>query len=471
MREALNFISGKWMPGERTVALTDKFDGHEVATVHQPSQSQVDEALASLAEAFERTTWNPFDRYRALARAAELVTERADSFVTTIVDDTGFTIGDAERETSRCADTLLLCAEEAKRIVGEMVPLDGAPRPTGRIAFTVRRPLGIVCAIAPFNSPLNTVSHKVGPALAAGNVVILKPAALTPLTSQLLVETLLEAGVPEDRIALVQGDGATVGQWLLDDPRPSFYAFTGSTTVGAHIRRAVGLRRNQLELGSLSSSIVCDDAPIEAATALCINASFRKAGQVCTSIQRLYVHRSVIDELGDQLTQQLAEKTYGDPRSPGAFVGPVISEGSARRIDEWIEEAIAGGATRLTGGPREGSVIPPTVLADVTPEMRIMREEVFGPVLVMRPFGDLDDAIREANDTPYGLAAGIFTNRIDQALNAAEKLRMGSVHINETPSSRVDLMPYGGVKDSGLGQEGPHYAIREMTEEKLISLG
>lgn len=470
-RDARLFIEDEWTDGQGRRPIEDKYDGHEIGVLHEASELDVTRALDSLADGQRRTTWSPYDRFEALSRASALLEQRAAELVDVIVDDAGFTVADAEREVGRAAQTLLLSGEEAKRISGEMVPLDGAPGASGRLAFTVRHPVGVVCAITPFNSPLNTVAHKVGPALAAGNAVLLKPASLTPLTSVALVEILLEAGVPAALIGLVHGGGSTVGQWLLDSPVPAFYAFTGSTEVGEHIRRSVGLRRTQLELGSLSSTIVCRDGDLQRAAAACVGAAFRKAGQVCTSIQRLYVERGAVGDFTALLADELAARNWGDPRADRAFMGPLISMSEAERVQGWVDDAVGLGARVVAGGERSGTVVAPTVLADVTPAMRVMAEEVFGPVVSVVEFDDLDRAIDQVNDTPYGLAAGIFTASIDRALRAAERLRMGSVHVNETSSSRVDLMPYGGVKASGTGVEGPKYAIEEMTEQRLITIG
>lgn len=465
------FVDGAWVAGATSYELTDAFGGHRVATVQVPGRDQVTVALAALRDAQAASRLAAHDRFRVLSVASTILRQQADEFVDAIVTDTGFTITDAEREVARATETLRICGEEANRLVGRMVPLEGAPAITGRLGFTLRRPVGVVCAITPFNSPLNTVCHKIGPALAAGNAVVLKPAAETPLTATLLVRALLEAGLPEGLIALLHGDGAEVGQWLLDDQTPAFYAFTGSTRVGEHIRRSVGLRRTQLELGSLASTIVCDDADIARAAELCVNAAFRKAGQVCTSVQRLYVQRPVLDELCAALCERLNGRAVGDPRAPGAFVGPLISPAAADRVSSWVSAAVEQGADLIRGGERNGSVIEPTILANATADMRVMSHEIFGPVVVLRPFEALDEAIAEANDTPYGLAAGVFTANLDRALRAAEGLRVGTVHINETSSSRVDLMPFAGVKASGSGVEGPSYAIKEMTEERLITVG
>jgi succinate-semialdehyde dehydrogenase/glutarate-semialdehyde dehydrogenase len=269
---------------------------------------------------------------------------------------------------------------------------------------------------------------------------------------------------------VVHGGGGTVGRWLLESPVPAFYAFTGSTEVGERIQRTVGLRRTQLEMGSLSSTLVCDDADLEKAATRCVGAAFRKAGQVCTSVQRLYVHAGVLDDFTERLRTALAAFPAGDPRDARTMVGPVISAKDADRIASWIDRAVDTGASVVAGGGRRSQVLEPTVLSGVRPDMEVHCREVFGPVVSIRPFTDLDRALDEVNDTPYGLSAGIFTSDLTKALDAVEKLRMGSVHVNETSSNRVDLMPYGGVKLSGIGIEGPRYAVHEMTEHRLVTL-
>lgn len=464
------FVAGRWRDGAAIQPLFNKFSGEQLAEVHTPSREQVGEATAALARAQATTSFTPYDRYVVLARASELLAERSAVFVTAMVAEAGFTVAEAAGEVTRGVQTLLLSGEEAKRLRGEMVPIEGSPGVVGRWAFTVRHPVGVVCAIAPFNSPLNTTLHKVAPALAAGNGVILKPSSYTPLTASLLVGLLLDAGLPPGLIALVNGSGREVGTWLLEDPVPSFYAFTGSTETGLVLQRAVGLRRVQLELGSLASTIICEDADVSAAAERCVNAAFRKAGQVCTSVQRLYVHERVMDDVSSLLARLLDGKRAGDPQAAETYIGPLISTSDAARVHSWIAAAAEEGAEVLLGGERRGALVDPTVLVRTTPSMKVMSAEIFGPVVNLRPFTDLDTVLDEVNDTPYGLAAGIFTASIKNGVCAANRLRVGSVHINETSNGRVDLAPYAGVKQSGIGREGPRYAIEEMTEERLVTL-
>jgi succinate-semialdehyde dehydrogenase/glutarate-semialdehyde dehydrogenase len=463
------YIGGEWVDGASTFLVADKFTGEPIATVASASREQVSQAVRAAASAFARQRLAPNARYEILHRAAALVESRRDVFASTIVSESGFTISDAENEIARATQTLLTCAEEAKRIAGEVVPIDGAPGQDHRLAFTLRLPVGVVCAITPFNSPLNTVAHKVGPALAAGNTVVLKPATQTPLTAALLCEVLADAGVPAGHLNLVHGKGSDVGTWLLEAPEIAFYTFTGSTGVGRIIQQTIGLRRSQLELGSISSTIICDDGDLGRAVPRCVNAGFRKAGQVCTSVQRLYIHHAILDGFVDSLVAATTSARVGDPRNRATLVGPMISEAEADRAAAWVDEAVAQGARLACGGRHEGALFFPTIVVDATPRMRVMCDEVFAPVISIVPYDSLDEAICDINATPYGLAAGIFTTNVNTAMKAARELEVGTVHVNETSSSRVDVMPYGGVKESGFGREGPKYAIHEMTDERLVT--
>jgi len=463
-------IDGDEVAGVGTLPVLDKYTGTVIAEVAFAGRADVASAVSAAAHAFATHPLSPFQRYNILHRAATLVSAREKNFIETIIAESGFTMTDATTEVNRAVETLTVSAEEAKRIHGEMVPLDGAPGVTNRIGFTMRVPVGVVCAITPFNSPLNTVAHKVAPALAAGNSVVLKPASTTPLSAIIFCQLLIEAGLPAGFINVVIGSGAEVGTWLLEEQHVRFYTFTGSTSVGRTIQQGAGLRRTQLELGSIASTIVCDDANLDWAAPRCVGASFRKAGQVCTSVQRLFVHTSILPQFVNRIVALTETAKVGNPRDPETLVGPMIQVREAQRAEEWVRQAVSQGAQIMTGGRREGAVFYPTILMDVKPAMRVMCEEVFAPIISIVPFDTLDDAISQVNNTPYGLAAGLFTSNINTAMQAARRLEFGSVHVNETSSSRVDLMPYGGVKDSGFGHEGPKYAIREMTDERLITI-
>lgn len=462
-------IDGQWIAGTGPrVSVVDKYKLQPCATLTTADVAQVRQAVDVAQAAFRAGAPVAYERGAILDRAAQLLEARAPEFVRTMQVEAGFTQTDAMGEVRRCVQTLRLSGEEARRLAGDVIPLAGAPGAAGRMGFTLRVPLGVVAAITPFNSPLNTVTHKVAPAFAAGNAVILKPSTHTPLTACLLAEVLLEAGLPKGFLSVLHGSAEVVGL-LQADERVRFFAFTGSTEVGRKIQQAAGLRRTQMELGSIACTILCDDAKLEAALPKVVNAGYRKAGQVCTSVQLLLVHESLQAEVEKRLAQMVQALSYGDPQDPKTFVGPVISEDAAIRIEQWVDEALAKGARRLAGGARQGAVVPPTLLTNISSTMRVGCNEIFGPVVCIVPFSTLDQAIARVNATPFGLATGLFTNRLGDALAAAQQLEVGGVHINETSSSRVDLMPYGGSKDSGFGREGPHYAVHEMTEERIVT--
>ncbi len=463
-------IDGKWEQGEGApIAVLDKYRLEPFASVNAASPAQIARAVDAAQAAFRKGAPTAYDRGAILARAAELLAERLPDFVATMQAEAGFTASDATGEVRRTIETLKLSGEEARRLGGDVIPVEGAPGQAGRLAFTLRVPLGVVVAITPFNAPLNTVTHKVAPAFAAGNAVILKPSTNTPVTACKLAELLVEAGLPAGFLSVVHGGGA-IASHLLADERVRFFAFTGSTEVGRSIQQAAGLRRTQMELGSIAFTILCDDADLGRALPKIVAAGYRKAGQVCTSVQILLVQEPIMEAVERRLAEEVGVLRYGDPRDAETVVGPLISEKEAIRIEGWIEEAVAKGARRLAGGPRQGAVIPPTLLAGVDTGMQVGCCEIFGPVVCLMPFATLAEAIDRVNATPYGLATGIFTNRLLDAFTAARRLEVGGVHINETSSSRVDMMPYGGSKDSGFGREGPRYAIHEMTEERVVTI-
>ncbi|WP_454726966.1 MULTISPECIES: aldehyde dehydrogenase family protein [Cupriavidus] len=463
-----NLINGTWVDSGDRFEVDDKFTGETIATLSAATREQVAQAVRIAKAAVDAGPQAPYDRSLVLRRAAELLEAWRSRFVDAMTTEAGFTLVDANNEVDRAKVTLTLCANEATQLTGEVVPFAASPGAHKRIGFTQRFPVGVVCAITPFNSPLNTVLHKVGPAYAAGNSVVLKPSAFTPLTSALLGQVLLEAGMPAPFLSILQGEGDTVGTWLLEEQDVAFYTFTGSTRVGRIIQRAAGLRRTQMELGSIASTFVAADADLDRAIPRIANAGLRKAGQVCTSVQRLYVDRRIADEVAQRLVEFAGTLVAGDPRDPATRVGPLISEQAAMRAEAWIGEAAAAGARVLCGGTRRRSVIDPVIMTGVPDEGRVWCQEAFAPLIALRPFDDFDAALASANSTPFGLAAGIFTQDIDRAMKAAATLRFGTVQINETSSARSDVMPFGGVKDSGFGKEGPHYAMREMTEERLV---
>ncbi len=464
------YIDGRWREGPRPVPVLHKYRQEVMAEVAEADEGLVEEAVAAAQRALRERPLAPYRRFEILRRAADLLAERRDPFALTIAREAGKPLKYARVEVDRAVQTISLSAEEAKRIHGEQVPVDASPGAEGRIAFTIRVPVGVVCAIAPFNFPLNLVAHKVAPALAAGNAVVLKPATYTPLTSLMLAQLLEEAGLPPGYLNVVVGGGRTVGEALLRHPGIALYTFTGSPEVGERIKAATGLRRVILELGNNSPNLVAQDADLDQAAQLLARFAYLYAGQFCISVQRIYVERPAYEPFLEKFVAAARAMKLGDPEDPETDIGPLISEDDARRVEAWVEEAVQGGARRLLGGPRQGPLYPATVLTDVRPEMKVVCQEVFGPVASVVACSSFEEAVERANDTEYGLQAGVFTNDLRKAMLAAKTLRMGGVIINDTSGFRVDLMPYGGVKRSGIGREGPRYAIEEMTDLRIVVL-
>lgn len=470
MKDARLFIGGKWTDGSDKLPVLDKFTRKNAAYAHVADERLVNEAVDAALTAFRSGEILIPERYEILMRAAAILNRRREEFVDVMVTETGFTPSDNLTDLQRCLQTLYTSAEEAKRLNGEIVPIEAAPGHAGEFAFTLRVPLGVVAAITPFNSPLNTVMHKVAPAIAAGNSVVLKPASYTPLTACLLAEVFEEAGLPPGWLNVIHGPGGQTGRWLCENQNIRFFAFTGGGPAGEAIQRAAGLRRTQMELGNIAATVVCEDANLDKAAALSARAAFRKAGQVCVSVQRLFVHQNVIEKFSEKLVERAAAMKAGDPRASDTSVGPMIDIAEAERAERWVDEAVADGAKVRFGGRRDGALFAPTVLLGVDDEMRVMREEIFAPVVSLVPFESFDKVIEDVNGTPYGLSAGIFTRDIDRALRAARKIEVGLLNINNTSANRADLMPYGGTKASGFGREGPRAAIREMTDERLVTI-
>jgi acyl-CoA reductase-like NAD-dependent aldehyde dehydrogenase len=462
-------IDGKWRSGGTIEPVRDKFTQLPVAEVRVAAVADAEDAVTSAAAAARRPL-PPAQRRQILSEAARLLAAYAPEVTANYIAETGFTQADAATEVARATNTLRLSAEEATRIAGEEVPVAATPGSENRLAFTIRVPCGVVVAIAPFNAPLNTVAHKIGPALAAGNAVVLKPAAQTPLSSMALAAILLEAGLPPGYLNLVHGPGATVGNALTGDPRVRFITFTGSTAVGRAIKQHSGIVKTHMELGANSATIVAADADLDLVARLVQTAGYRKAGQVCTSVQRVLADARVIEDLSNQLTERAVAIRPGDPRDPGTGVGPLISPAEAERARSWIVAAEAGGARILAGGGRDGALLAPALLLNPPSGSKLMTEEIFAPVVALTPVAGVDEAIAMVNAGPYGLQAGVFTRDLDVAFDAAKRLVVGGVMINDTSSYHADAMPYGGVKDSGYGLEGPRYAVQEMTDPRIIVL-
>ena len=463
------YVGTEWVDKPKTIPVLNPYDGSQIDTVPKADADDVERTLAAAvrgAQAMRRLSG--YERYRILRKAADLMTQRAEDLARTITLEEGKILAEARIETSRATEIITLSAEEAKRLSAEVVPLDGAPGVTNKFGFTVRVPCGVVVAISPFNFPLHLVCHKVGPALAAGNSVIVKPATDTPLSALKLVQLLLEAGVPAEAVQCITGSGGEIGEALCRDPRVRKITFTGSRDVGERICHVAGLKKVTMELGSNAPVIVMPDADLEKVAAAVAATGYSNAGQVCISAQRILPLRPIYADFLSTLKPKVAALKTGNPLEEQTKVGPMVRESDAQRVDAWVREAVDGGAKLVVGGERRGAIYAPTVLADVKPEMRISRSEVFGPAVAVTPVASIDEAIAQANDTNYGLSAGIFTQNIDWAMKFVQEVESGNLHINWGPQWRADLMPYGGLKESGFGKEGPKYAVQEMTELKMV---
>lgn len=463
-----NFIDGSWRDAQEWIPVRHKYTGETIGEVGQANADEVAAAVDCAEETFRTKKLQPYERYEILMRAVEIIRTEHEDFAHLLVQEGGKVWKDARAEVERGIQTLLASAEEAKRIAGEGIPL-GQPGGENKLAITIRVPVGVVCAISPFNYPFNLTVHKVGPALAAGNTVVLKPAAATPLVACKLADVLTRAGLPGGFLNVVNGSGSKTGEYLLDNEKIAMFTFTGSPEVGRHIKSKTGIRKVTLELGNNSPNIVHHDAPdLDKAAFQCVTRGFANAGQACISVQRIYVHRDVLEPFVKKAVDIARSLKVGDPEHPETDLGPMISEKEAIRAEHWINEAVEEGAVLAYGGKREGAVLHPTILVNVKPEMKVVCQEVFAPVISLIPYDDIDDAFRQANDSRFGLQAGLFTSNLQLALRASHELEFGGVNINDVSTFRVDVMPYGGVKDSGIGREGPHYTVREMTDERLI---
>jgi acyl-CoA reductase-like NAD-dependent aldehyde dehydrogenase len=462
-------VGGKWKEGEELLEVTNKYSGEVIGSVPVTDKQTFVEAVKSAQDGFALISGAPaYERSKILQRTSERIEEKRDEITRIIAMEAGKAWRHAKAEVERSVQTFKFASEEAKSIHGETVPMDAAVGGEKRIGFYLRFPVGIIGAISPFNFPLNLVAHKVAPAIAAGCSIILKPASTTPLTSLKLGEIMMEAGLPDGALNVIVGPGSTVGSWLVTDPRVSMITFTGSPPVGKDIKEKSGLKKVTLELGSNSACIVDESADLDLAVPRCIVGSFAYAGQVCISVQRIYIHEKVLDEFTRRFLKGTAELKLDDPLEPETDVGPMITEGDAIRTETWVNEAVSGGAKILIGGKREKNFYNPTVLTNVKPDMKVMAQEVFAPVVCLVPFSDFADAVRMADDSVYGLQAGVYTSDIDKAFQAVKGIRVGGVIVNDVPTYRADQMPYGGVKESGVGREGLKFAIEEMTDIKMV---
>jgi acyl-CoA reductase-like NAD-dependent aldehyde dehydrogenase len=463
------FIGGDRVKTAIPLRVELPYDGSQVATVYRAGKAEVDASVGAARKAFPvMRDMTREERSAVLRRVHEAILERRDALASAIVSECGKPIKEARIEVERAAYTILFSSEEAHRLAGEVVPMDASPAGKGHMGMMVREPLGVIAAITPFNFPLNLSMHKIGPALAAGNTVVHKPASATPLSGLLMAEIFDECGLPKGALNVITGPGGEIGDALVFHPDVAMITFTGSAEVGLRIRNLAGLKRVTLELGNNSAVIIEADADLNDAVARCVAGSFAHSGQVCISIQRILVHRDIRDRFLESFVEKARKLAIGHPRESSTDVSSLITVKEAERVESWIGEAVNGGAKLLSGGQRKRATIEPAVLADVPESAQISCREAFGPVVGINSYGDLDEAIDRVNRSDYGLQGAIYTRDLEHAFYAARRVHVGGFMINEIPQYRVDQMPYGGVKMSGTGREGPKYAIEEMTEPKLI---
>jgi acyl-CoA reductase-like NAD-dependent aldehyde dehydrogenase len=462
------FVDGKWIEEGDPVEIRAPYDGSVIASVFQGRREHAEAAIAAAVKAFGTTRRLPaFERQRVLRRVSENISERKQEFARTMAQEAGKPIKAARTEVERAIFTFNVAAEESTRIYGEYLPLDWQEFTAGRWGIVRRFPLGPIAGITPFNFPLNLVAHKVAPAIAAGCPLVLKPAPQTPLTALLLAEAVQQAGWPDGGLNVLPLSNDDAGL-LVTDERIKLISFTGSAAVGWQIKKNCGKKKVVLELGGNAGVIVHSDADLAYAADRCVVGGFSYAGQTCISVQRILVERSAFAKFTDFLLEGVKKLKTGDPLEESTDLGPLIRESDAVRASDWIQEAVRGGARLLCGGQRRGPLLEPTVLTGTRPEMKVNCQEIFAPVVTVEPYDDFNQALRQINNSPYGLQAGLFTRDAKLIFTAYEELEVGGLIAGDVPAFRVDHMPYGGVKDSGLGREGLRYAIEEMTEPKLL---
>jgi acyl-CoA reductase-like NAD-dependent aldehyde dehydrogenase len=463
------FIGGQWRDASSYYTLRSPYSGEVLAEIPAANEEEIEAALSAAHEARSTMRAMPaHERSLILRKLADLLAENAELAARLIASEAAKPIKTARVEVSRTIQTYQFAAEEAKRIHGETLPIDAAPGGENRVAYTVREPIGVIAAITPFNFPMNLVAHKVGPAIAAGNTIVLKPASQTPLSALFLAELLEQAGLPGGALNVITGSGRTVGDRLVSDDRVRMVTFTGSPPVGIAIRGKAGLKRVTLELGSNSAVIVDQGVNIDKIIARCVSGAFSYQGQMCISLQRVYVHEDVYEEFKDKFIEETRKIKYGDPLDESTDISAMITPEDVKRVMGWISEAEGGGATVAAGGLAKDNMLQPTVILNALSDLPISCQEAFAPIVVINQVRTMEEAFERVNDSRFGLQAGIYTNHLATALNAADRLHVGGVMINDIPTFRVDHMPYGGVKESGIGREGIKYAVEEMTELKLV---
>ena len=461
-------LGNEWHTTATRKPVHNPYDGQVIAEVCQAGSKEVTHALDLSVKAFHQFRQMPaYVKATALKKITEMIQARQEEFARTMSLEAGKPIADARREVGRAIQTFSIASEETSRIPSEMIPMDVNPGMEHHIGMLQRFPIGPILGITPFNFPLNLVAHKVAPCLAAGNPIVIKPAPQTPLTACLLGSIILETDLPPGSISILPCEDQ-VAEMMVQDSRVQALSFTGSVTVGWMLKNKAGKKRVLLELGGNAGVIIEPDTSMELAVQRCITGGFSYSGQTCISVQRIYVHAHVYESFLEQFLERVEGLPIGNPLEDSTIIGPLIDEKAASRVEEWIREATLQGATVLVGGTRHGAIMTPTVLTDVTPEMKVSCEEIFGPVVTITPYHEFDQALELLNNSSFGLQAGVFTQDTNKIFQAYRELDMGAVLANEVPTFRADHMPYGGIKDSGLGREGVRYAIQELTEPKLL---
>lgn len=463
------YLAGEWVQRDKYIEVYNPQDNSFIARVSAANEKDVLHAIEEAKEGAKiAANMSVHERIKILNSAANWIKNNQEKYATTIALEGSKTIKEARKEVSRCIETLLISAEEARRINGETISFDQMPGSENRIGYYYRFPIGIIAAITPFNDPLNLVAHKIGPAIASGNAIIVKPASITPLSALLLAEAFEKAGLPPKVLSVITGNIRDVGDNLIIHPAIRMISFTGGLATGESIMKKAGLKKVGMELGANSPVIVLEDANIDEAVKSSVSGAFWAAGQNCLSVQRIYIQEEVYQEFLIKFTNLAKQYRVGDKLSEETDMGPMISEKEAQRVESWVNEALEKGARLLCGGVRKGAFYYPTVLDNVPLECKLINEEVFGPVVTLKSVSSLDLAIKKSNDVNYGLQAGIFTNNIEKALKAVKKLNVGGVMINDSSDYRIDAMPFGGIKGSGIGREGIKFTIQEMTESKVV---
>ncbi|NQV36898.1 MAG: aldehyde dehydrogenase family protein [Candidatus Marinimicrobia bacterium] len=462
-------IGGRWIDKPETIDVLNPYDQSLVDTVPRGTNDDVLAAIEIAQKGYEINKELPVHkRISILKKTAVLMQERFDDLALTIATEGSKTIREARKEVGRAINTITISAEEARRINGETLPFDSVEGSENRVGYYYRFPIGIIAAITPFNDPLNLVAHKVGPAIAGGNSVIVKPATVTPLSALKLAECLFDAGLPGEILSVITGPGSEIGKALVKDDRIRMVSFTGGVEAGETVAKLSGLKKVGMELGSNSPVIVLNDCDLDKAVESCVSGAFWAAGQNCIGVQRIYIQHDIYNDFRDAFVAKTNTYKTGHQLDEDTDMGPMITPSETERVIQWVDEAIGQGATCLTGGTREGSLVKPTVMENMPPGAKLDCQEIFGPVVSLYRVGGLDEAIEKSNNVDYGLHGAIFTNNLNHAFKAIKEMNVGGIMVNDSTDYRVDLMPFGGVKKSGLGREGIRYALEEMTEPKVV---